>query len=547
MSYLVLARKWRPQTFEDIIGQEHVTTTLRNAIKNNRLAHAYLFAGPRGVGKTTAARILAKAVNCIQGPTEHPCNECSFCREITASRSIDVSEIDGASNRGIDEIRELRESVQYTPAQGRRRVYIIDEVHMLTKEAFNALLKTLEEPPSHVMFIFATTEAAKVPATIMSRCQRFDFRRIATADMVAYLDARLRTESIAADEESLFLIAQKSEGSLRDAISLLDQMISYVGDNITAADVRQVLGLVDAALYFKAVDLFSAKDAAGALTLLEEVVSGGYDIQEFTLGLTNHLRRLLYISAGAAEAVLSALPREGRKQYLEQAGRFDYRDLTRMLRILMEVEAVLRRSSQPKLLLELAFIRLCSLDATVAIEDLVQKLNGGGQLPEKPAEGQGQDPVSGQQVKIKEAADLYRQTEEGERKVKSVASGDDIHQLWDSLLTEVKAQNMILGNCLEAARPVGLSDGTFILNFSGPQAKFSITKLENRQYQMLVEEQLARLCGEKLRLVCRLEEVGPQVTAVRTTREEEMARKRREAESIPQVKNFLKAIDGEII
>jgi len=545
MSYLVLARKWRPQTFEDIVGQEHVTTTLRNAIRNNRLAHAYLFTGPRGVGKTTAARILAKAVNCIQGPTEHPCNQCSFCQEITTSRSIDVSEIDGASNRGIDEIRQLRESVQYTPAQGRRRIYIIDEVHMLTKEAFNALLKTLEEPPSHVMFIFATTEAAKVPATIMSRCQRFDFRRIAVADMVAYLEAKLRAEGITADEESLFLIAQKSEGSLRDAISLLDQMISYVGENITAADVRQVLGLVDGALYFKAVELYRAKDTAGALALLEEVVAGGYDIQEFTIGLMNHLRRLLYISAGAGEAVLSALPRESRSQYQEQAERFDSRDLSRMIRIVMEAEAGLKRSSQPKLLLELAFIRLCSLDATVVIEDLLQKIGGNGPLPAGPAEDGGRE-AAGPQPKAREAPELYAPTQDSGRR-EAAANHNDVGRLWSSLLAEVKAQNMILGNCLESARPVGLRDGAFILNFSGPQAKFSITKLENRQYQILVEEQLSRLCGEKLRLICRLDEAEPQASAARTTREEEMARKRREAESIPQVKNFLKAIDGEII
>jgi len=259
----------------------------------------------------------------------------------------------------------------------------------------------------------------------------------------------------------------------------------------------------------------------------------------------NHLRRLLYISAGAGEAVLSALPRESRSQYQEQAERFDSRDLSRMIRIVMEAEAGLKRSSQPKLLLELAFIRLCSLDATVVIEDLLQKIGGNGPLPAGPAEDGGRE-AAGPQPKAREAPELYAPTQDSGRR-EAATNHNDVGRLWSSLLAEVKAQNMILGICLESARPVGLRDGAFILNFSGPQAKFSITKLENRQYQILVEEQLSRLCGEKLRLICRLDEAEPQASAARTTREEEMARKRREAESIPQVKNFLKAIDGEII
>ncbi|MDP2807111.1 MAG: DNA polymerase III subunit gamma/tau, partial [bacterium] len=249
MSYLVLARKWRPQNFEQLIGQQHVTTTLRNAIKSKRIAHAYLFSGARGVGKTSAARVLAKALNCAEGPTETPCNKCSSCVEITGSRSIDVLEIDGASNRGIDEIRDLRENVKYTPTQGKYKIYIIDEVHMLTKEAFNALLKTLEEPPAHAIFIFATTEIHKVPITILSRCQRFDFRKVEVSVVVDYVKRMLQGEDVQASDDCLYLVAQKSEGSMRDAVSLLDQLISYGGQKLTAEDARQVLGLVDEALF----------------------------------------------------------------------------------------------------------------------------------------------------------------------------------------------------------------------------------------------------------------------------------------------------------
>ncbi len=539
MSYLVLARKWRPQTFEEIVGQDHVTTTLRNAIRGNRIAHAYLFAGPRGVGKTTAARILAKAVNCAEGPTEKPCNKCSSCLEITSSRSMDVSEIDGASNRGIDEIRDLRESVQYAPAQGRRRVYIIDEVHMLTKEAFNALLKTLEEPPAHVMFIFATTEAGKVPMTILSRCQRFDFRRIATAGMVAHLREMLKPEGIEADEESLYLVAQKAEGSLRDSISLLDQLISYGGKSISAGDVRQVLGLVDASLHFRAVELFRSRDAAGALALVEELSLGGYDMQEFTLGLLAHLRKLLYVSSGAGDIALAAAPPDERKRYVEQAGRFDGRDLLRMIRILVEAESVMRRSSQPRLMLEMSCVRLCTMDATVSIESLLNRLdegNGGG--------AKGTDGPS-------EAPDVRDQGVSGPQSAQAMpeaagAPGDGIEALWRSLLSEVKGMNMILGTCLESARPVGVRDGSLILSFAGPQATFSMAKLESKQHQGLVEEQAARLWGSKLKLVCQLESAA-EPAGRRTSREDEVERRRQEAHNSPLIKKFMQAVDGEVV
>ncbi len=537
MSYLVLARKWRPQTFSEIVGQDHVTTTLKNAIRAGRIAHAYLFAGPRGVGKTTAARILAKAVNCETGPTEQPCNRCSSCLEITSSRSMDVSEIDGASNRGIDEIRDLRESVQYSPAQGRRRVYIIDEVHMLTKEAFNALLKTLEEPPPHVMFIFATTEAGKVPMTILSRCQRFDFRRIATAGMVDHLRSMLKPEGIEADEESLYLVAQKAEGSLRDSISLLDQLISYGGKAITAGDVRQVLGLVDASLFFRAVDLFRSRDAAGSLGLIEELSLGGYDMQEFTLGLLGHLRKLLYVSSGAGEIALAAAPPDERKRYQEQAGQFDGRDLARMSKALVEAEAAMRRSSQPRLLLELACVRLCSMDTTVSIETLLDRLEdgeGGGAVPEAPADA----------APVQEAAARPQAAASADV---TMLPGEGIGDRWRSLLAEVKGMNMILGTCLESARPVAVKDGSLILSFAGPQATFSMAKLESKQHTGLVEEQAARLWGAKIKLVCQLEGAGGEAAGRRASREDEIDRRRQEAQSSPRIRKFMQAVDGEVL
>ncbi|MDD8018316.1 MAG: DNA polymerase III subunit gamma/tau, partial [Bacteroidota bacterium] len=261
MSYQVTARKWRPMVFDDVIGQSHVSNTLRNALAQNRLAHAFIFSGTRGCGKTTTARILARAVNCLHPKNFDPDNECEICKEIIDGRSLDVIEIDGASNRGVDEIRNLRESVRYTPTHGKKKVYIIDEVHMLTKEAFNALLKTLEEPPAHVLFIFATTELQKVPATILSRCQRYDFRRISIDEIVAHLKYISEQEKISIDNDSLLIIAKKGDGSMRDAQSIFDQVISFCGTTITSKQVGDALNIVDQELFFKVSDVIKAKDA----------------------------------------------------------------------------------------------------------------------------------------------------------------------------------------------------------------------------------------------------------------------------------------------
>jgi DNA polymerase-3 subunit gamma/tau len=294
MSYIVTARKWRPMVFEDVVGQAHVTTTLRNAIASNRLSHAYIFSGPRGVGKTTTARILAKAINCLHPAKDHnPDNGCELCQEITEGRSVNVFEIDGASNRGIDEIRNLREAVRYGPAKGKYKVYIIDEVHMLTKEAFNALLKTLEEPPAYILFIFATTEVHKVPATILSRCQRFDFKRNTIEEITERLLFIAREEKIEISEDALMLIAKKADGSMRDGQSIFDQIVAFCGEKIDAKQIRDALNIVDQELFFRTTDIIKAKDAKGCLALVEEIVNQGVDLREFLQGLNEHFRNLL--------------------------------------------------------------------------------------------------------------------------------------------------------------------------------------------------------------------------------------------------------------
>lgn len=293
MSYVVLARKWRPKYFEEVVGQGHVARTLKNSISQDRVAHAYLFTGARGVGKTSTARILAKALNCHQGPTDTPCYACPSCVEISAGQSVDVFEIDGASNRGINEIRELREGARYAPSRDRYKIYIIDEVHMLTTEAFNALLKTLEEPPSHVKFVFATTEPQKIPVTILSRCQRFDFKRITQQDIVEHLTDLCQKEQINAERAALQLLARQAAGGMRDALSLLDQVISFAGDQISEEQVIQILGVANRRHLFELSHAVLSRDAERALITLDDVHRYGYDLHQFASEMVNHLRDLM--------------------------------------------------------------------------------------------------------------------------------------------------------------------------------------------------------------------------------------------------------------
>src|SRR5512135_2943846 len=296
MSYQVLARKWRPQVFEDVVGQGHITRTLQNAIASGRLAHAFLFSGPRGVGKTTTARILAKALNCAEGPTPRPCGKCDSCVETAAGTSVDVIEIDGASNRGIEHIRELREAVKYAPVGGKNKVYVIDEVHMLTNEAFNALLKTLEEPPPHVIFIFATTEPQKIPATIHSRCQRYGFKRIALSEIAAKLREIATKEGITVSEQGLVMIARAAEGSMRDSQSLLDQALSYSGMTIADRDLQTILGAVAQETLRTFADGLFAQDAAVLLGQVDQLLEQGQDMRQFLVGLVEHIRNLIVIT-----------------------------------------------------------------------------------------------------------------------------------------------------------------------------------------------------------------------------------------------------------
>lgn len=356
--YTALYRRWRPQLFSQVVGQEHVTRTLQNALATSRIAHAYLFCGLRGTGKTTMAKLLAKALNCREGITEEPCNACLSCREITEGRSFDVIEIDAASNRGIDEIRDLREKVRYAAASSRYKVYIIDEVHMLTNEAFNALLKTLEEPPPGVVFILATTEVHKLPLTVVSRCQRFEFHLIEAAPLAAHLAQIAREISFSIDEETCMLLARLAEGSARDALGLLEQCRAYGGERVTYAEALEILGLAHPEIIYRLFCSVAAENIGDGLAILNEVVYRGRDLHRFLRELILYLRKLLMLQSGKnGEQFLEDVP--GFKQYLlEHRQAFDHPVILEMLEILQQLTFQMKGTSQPQFLLELAFLRL---------------------------------------------------------------------------------------------------------------------------------------------------------------------------------------------
>ena len=375
MKYQVIARKFRPQVFGEVVGQKSIVQTLQNAISLNRTGHAYLFSGPRGVGKTTMARILAKGLNCAQGPTITPCNECPSCKEITASQSMDVLEIDAASNTGVDNVRELRDNARYAPSRDRSKIFIIDEVHMLSNSAFNALLKILEEPPPHVIFIMATTERQKLPATILSRCQQFVFRTIAPAEIQAHLREIVTREGAKVDDRGLSYIVKAAEGSMRDAQSLLDQIISFGGQDVASEDVRDVLGFIPTEILDRTVDAIAEGNSRELVETVSIIVDQGLNLRQFTRELTARMRDLLMIKLGLDEKVLGG--DEEKKELARRAQRFSEQDLIRYFDLLLRLESDVHHSSQPRLHLEVGLIKLAKAGHMRDIEEVIRDLRKG--------------------------------------------------------------------------------------------------------------------------------------------------------------------------
>jgi DNA polymerase-3 subunit gamma/tau len=371
MTYQVLSLKYRPQSFDDVVGQAHVTQTLVNAFKKERVAQGYIFTGPRGVGKTTTARILAKGLNCSDSKNGQPCNDCTVCIEITESRNLDVLEIDGASNRGIEEIRNLRELIKFTPMNAPYKIFIIDEVHMLTNPAFNALLRTLEEPPAHGKFIMCTTDIHKVPATIISRCQRFDFHRLSIEDIRKTINNILKKEDLQADGASVDAIARKSVGSMRDALSILDQVIAFSNEQIVFEEVEKVLGLIPHDIYFGFTNAMKDRDHEGLLTILAQIRNQGLPVEDILTGLNKHVRNLMFstINNGLKAVEMND---DLKQKYIAAAASWDVRDLLRITQVITDVEIGIKRANQPYIMLEMMGLKLLEMDESVSIEQLLK-------------------------------------------------------------------------------------------------------------------------------------------------------------------------------
>ncbi len=472
MDYLVLARKWRPQVFEDVIGQDHVVRTLKNAITGNRMAHAYIFSGPRGVGKTTIARILSKALNCTggtpegqtegqtggqtEGSGEPPCNHCANCLEITEGLSMDVREIDGASNRGIDEIRELRENARFLPASSRYKIYIIDEVHMLTKEAFNALLKIIEEPPPHVLFIFATTELHKIPATILSRCQRHDFRRVSVRALSNHLRKIADAEGIEISDRALAWVAEAGEGSVRDSQSIFDQAISYAGKSIPDSSIEEILGLSDRQLIQKISDAVLKRDCKTCLEIIDDGYYAGLDMKQFYSMVMAHFRNLLIARIADSGDAPIDLPDHEITQLRSAAANVSRETLQRLLEYMMIEEEEVRRSLNPRLNLEFVIIRMASIEPLIPIEEVLSRLEimEKNIIPSAGFESSGPERPS-QPDKTPD------KPEAGHAAGKSAAGRDP----WEAFKETVKRESFPLWSKLDAGRLVSRENGRLTIAF----------------------------------------------------------------------------------
>lgn len=545
MSYLVLARKWRPGNFDDVVGQEHVTRTLKNAIEAERVAHAYLFTGGRGVGKTSAARILAKALNCEKGPTTDPCNECTHCREIAGGSCVDVHEIDGASNTSVDDIRDLKEGINYLPSTCRKKVYIIDEVHMLSTSAFNALLKTLEEPPPHVIFVFATTEPHKIPGTIMSRCQRFDFKRIPVKLIFEQLKTIAAKENINITEKGLMLIAREADGGMRDAQSLLDQVVSFSGDTITDSDIIDVLGIIDRTLIHDAVNAVIEKKSAACLEIVERLFLYGWDIKEFGKELLEYFRDLAVVKAteggnGLVNATDDELERMRKTVISLDAG-----DLHLYFDVMSKGMEDIARTIHPKISLEMLLLKLSTLGSLRNIDELIAMARQGKSFVEKdeppmpptemeaPAHVSEHPPVSA--AETEEPYEIEEPPPQQERE-----------KDWKGFVGFVANKKAVLGSILQRAHLVSFGDGEIVI---APDNDFSREKAKE-EVETLKELSAQYFGHGKTFKVDKLEAGTEEINSIhedKKKRESDQSRKlKKEAMEHPRVIEVLDVFKGEI-
>ena len=551
MSYKVLSLKYRPQSFLDVIGQDHVTQTLINAFKKNRVGQGYIFTGPRGVGKTTTARILAKGLNCKNSKNGNPCNKCNICDEITEYRNLDVLEIDGASNRGIEEIRNLRELIKFSPMNSLYKIFIIDEVHMLTNQAFNALLRTLEEPPAHGKFIMCTTDIHKVPDTIISRCQRFDFNRISINDIKESVNSILSEEKINSDLESVEAIAVKSEGSMRDALSILDQIIAFSDNKINYKDVEKILGLVSSELYFRLTNSINDKNSDLLLETLTEIRNGGIPIDDVVKGLNVHIRNLMYASLNDGVKALE-MSDDLKKEYVKSSKLWDIRDLLRITEVLNDLELNINRSNQPYIMFEISALKLLEMDQSISIEELLnQSSNNVKDDVSTEKDQKKDDSILNNEIeekvikdKVIEKNEVHKKDEKPDKVIEEKNDDDlslDIESMkgkWSTIITNVTNVRTSIGIVLEHSSPIDFDKKVLKIGVYN-QPKFSLDLLNNNKE--VIEKVIANEL--KQRVSINFSEIHNKSDTV-DLKEQSTANKNNDSDAMDSV---IELFDGEIL
>jgi DNA polymerase-3 subunit gamma/tau len=547
MAYLVLARKWRPQNFTDLIGQEHVSQTLANAIRSGRIHHAFLFTGARGVGKTSAARILAKALNCDQGLSDLPCGICSSCTEITAGQGLDVLEIDGASNTGVDDVRELRENIRYLPNRSRYKIFIIDEVHMLSTNAFNALLKTLEEPPEHAKFIFATTEPHKIPITILSRCQRFDFRKIPLVRVAARLREISDAENLTISDRSLSLVARQGEGSMRDSLSTLDQVIAFSGDEVDDEAVQTLLGMVDRRLLIDTVEAVIQRDSRRALDAARRIDQLGLALRQFTQDLLEMFRGMVICKVVEEPAEMLDLVGDELKDLKALAEEASLEDLQRIVTLLMKTQSELVHSSSPLLTLEMSLVRLATLAPSQEIGKLISHIEN---LEKRLSTMPLQKAQSMPRQSTPEAPQRSAPEAPPPKKPEAPVTVSTDSKGWQGLVEKVKQSRPMLGSVLEHGRLLKLEPP--VLEIGYPKESFMISQLQEQEISQDLEILAAAYFGQPIMLrvsaidVKQLDTPPSLVEARHAKETDRMRRLREDAMEHPALKAVQSVFDGKI-
>ena len=555
MSYLVLARKYRPQTFEQVVAQDHITQTLRNAISTGRVAHAILFSGPRGTGKTTVARILAKAMNCKDGPTAVPCNDCRSCNEITDSKATDVFEIDGASNNSVDQVRELRENVKYMPAHSPYKIYIIDEVHMLSTAAFNALLKTLEEPPSHVMFMFANTEPHKIPITILSRCQRHDFRRLDLNSISTHMATLCHREGFKIPQESLELIAREAGGSMRDGLSLLDQILTCTEGLISHEQVLDLLGIIDRKFIFDLSESILKMDIPRVLDILDDIYDHGHDMKKLYADLLEHFRNLVVAAIGKKVDKLVDLPPGEIGQIVTQAKSTSTEALNQFFDLLFKDEASIRLSNQPKLALEMTLVRILQSKPILPIDVLIEKLDL--LRTEIFADGEPHKsggPISPPAGEVKDLSPGYRresQSDDIDNKRSSVDAGrpslkgrgaENLNEVWPRISEAISSKNPSLAANLAKCQIKDAEDN--LLEIEVPGNGFTLKMIEREKNMALLKQVCADVLGRPMDMRLTLGAATDDNFQKKKNRDNELKKK---ALCHPLVADAVEIFEGKLI